>query len=429
MPVWALGLNHHSAPLDVRERVTFATEQMGGVLHELQSRFDEPSEAAILSTCNRTEVYCTGTADNAQNILHWFAKNGDMPAHILQPHTYALHNARAARHAFRVASGLDSMVLGEPEILGQMKRAVRAAQNAKSMGRVLNQLFQRSFSVAKHVRSTTTIGTLSTSLSAVAAKIALQHVNSYHLGDFKQIYVLFVGAGEMTQLTATHFAAYQPKQLTIVNRHPERGAGLAARVGGNVMPLAQFPEHLHKFDVVVSCTASTLPLIGMGAVESALKRRNQRPMLFIDLAVPRDIEPEVQSLTGAYLYTVDDLAAQVKTNQRERQSAIHQAETIIDANVMQFMHWIHQRDPKKGVVPLIKQVRIQAELWRQQEIMRAKRHWQKHQDIHTALDDLSRRLNNKMLHGTMRTLHQTSPAEHTHTIRATRNFFLRDKKF
>lgn len=422
MPVWTLGLNHHSAPLEVRERVTFAMEQMGCALRELRSGLHTQPEAAILSTCNRTEVYCASSHDATQHTLHWLAQSGGMPIDTLKQHTYTLYNDRAARHAFRVASGLDSMVLGEPEILGQMKRAVRAAQHEKSLGSVLNQLFQRSFSVAKRVRSTTTIGSLSTSLSAVATKLALQHVD-----DIQQARILFVGAGEMTQLTATHFTAHKPKQLTIANRHPERGAGLAARVSGNIMPLSALPNHLHDFDVVVSCTTSTLPLIGMGAVESALKRRKQCPMLFIDLAVPRDIEPEVQSLPHAHLYTVDDLATLVQTNQKERQTAVHQAEDIIDVNVTRFMQWIQQRDPKQGVVPLIKQVRNQAEIWRQQEVLRAKRQWQQHQDIHAALDDLSRRLNNKMLHGTMHSLHHASPAEQAHTARAARDFFLRDK--
>ncbi|MDO5653483.1 MAG: glutamyl-tRNA reductase, partial [Brachymonas sp.] len=286
MPVWALGLNHHTAPLDLRGRFTFALEQMEPALHGLRRQFPQHPEAAIISTCNRTEIYCASDRVAFDHTLHWLADAGDVPADTLRAHAYTLQDDGAARHAFRVACGLDSMVLGEPQILGQMKDAVRAAHNAGSLGSTLHQLFQRSFAVAKQVRNSTAIGMHSTSLAAATVKLALQHMG----GDLHQTRVLFVGAGEMIGLVCTHFAAQNPQQLVVANRHPERGAALAARASGQTMPLAELPQRLAEFDVVVSCTASTLPLIGLGAVESAMKKRSQRPLLLVDLAVPRDIE-------------------------------------------------------------------------------------------------------------------------------------------
>ncbi len=326
MAVWALGINHTTAPLDLRGRFAFAIDQIAPTLQGLRQSLGGATrhpqvETAILSTCNRTEIYCAGQQPALDHTLDWLAHSGGVSPSLLRSHSYTLEESLVARHAFRVASGLDSMVLGEAQILGQMKDAVRAAETAGALGTTLNQLFQRSFAVAKEVRTSTEIGAHSISMAAAAVRLAGQLFE-----DLTEIRILFVGAGEMIELAATHFAAKNPKSLAIANRTLERGEKLASRFGGEVMRLADLPDRLHEFDAVVSCTASSLPIIGLGAVERALKKRRHRPMFMVDLAVPRDIEPEVKALEDIYLYTVDDLASVVQTAQASRQAAVAQAE-------------------------------------------------------------------------------------------------------
>ena len=419
MAVWALGLNHTTAPLDLRGRFAFAVEQMGPALMTLRHSFAPDSEVAILSTCNRTEIYCAGNEAQMHQTLTWLAKSGGVTADDLKGHTYALLEADAARHAFRVASGLDSMVLGEPQILGQMKDAVRAASEAGALGTTLNQLFQRSFAVAKEVRSSTEIGAHSISMAAAAVRLASQLFE-----DLSETRVLFVGAGEMIELCATHFAAKSPKAIAIANRTLERGEKLANQFGGEVMRLADLQQRLHEFDVVISCTASTLPLIGLGAVERALKQRKHRPMFMVDLAVPRDIEPEVKSLEDVYLYTVDDLSNVVQTGQANRQAAVAQAEAIIDAGVQSFEHWMDQRSN----VPLIQQLNAQAEDWRSAELARARKSIAKGEDLDAVLDSLSRGLTQKMLHGAMAELHAGDAESRERARHAIEHFFLRGNR-
>ena len=422
MAVWALGLNHHTAPLDLRGRFAFALDQMAPALAGLRQSHARHPEAAILSTCNRTEVYCASDNVQIDHTLGWLAQAGDVPAHALRDHAYVLQNDQAARHAFRVASGLDSMVLGEPQILGQMKSAVRAAEDAGALGQTLNQLFQRSFAVAKQVRSSTEIGAHSISMAAAAVRLA---GNLFE--DLREIKVLFVGAGEMIELAATHFAAKSPKSIAIANRTLERGEKLATRFSAEVMRLADLPERLHEFDAVVSCTASTLPIIGLGAVERALKKRRHRPIFMVDLAVPRDIEPEVKALQDVYLYTVDDLAQVVQTGHANRQAAVAQAEAIIDAGVQSFMHWVDQRDPAGGVVPVIQQLNAQADEWRATELARARKRLAKGEDVDAVLEALSRGLTQKMLHGALAELHGADPAHREQTTQAIERLFLRGK--
>jgi len=419
MAVWALGLNHNTAPLDLRGKFAFALEQLAPTLSALRLSHSQDSEVAILSTCNRTEIYGAGDATQLQQTLAWLAQSGGVSPDALQGHTYALQDDQAARHAFRVASGLDSMVLGEPQILGQMKDAVRAASEAGALGTTLNQLFQRSFAVAKEVRSSTEIGAHSISMAAAAVRLASQLFE-----DLSETRVLFVGAGEMIELCATHFAAKTPKAIAIANRTLERGEKLATQFGGEVMRLADLPERLHEFDVVVSCTASTLPLIGLGAVERALKQRKHRPMFMVDLAVPRDIEPEVKSLEDVYLYTVDDLSVVVQTGQANRQAAVAQAEVIIDAGVQSFANWLDQRSN----VPLIQQLNTQADEWRQAELARARKQLAKGDDVEAVLETLSRGLTQKMLHGAMAELHAGDAAARENARRAIEHFFLRGNR-
>jgi glutamyl-tRNA reductase len=392
---------------------------MGSTIATLRHTFSPDSEVAILSTCNRTEIYCAGSEAQMQQTMAWLAQSGGVSAEDLKDHTYALLEADAARHAFRVASGLDSMVLGEPQILGQMKDAVRAASEAGALGTTLNQLFQRSFAVAKEVRSSTEIGAHSISMAAAAVRLASQLFE-----DLSETRVLFVGAGEMIELCATHFAAKNPKAIAIANRTLERGEKLAAQFSGEVMRLADLPQRLHEFDVVISCTASTLPLIGLGAVKQALKHRKHRPMFMVDLAVPRDIEPEVKSLEDVYLYTVDDLSTVVQTGQANRQAAVAQAEAIIDAGVQSFEHWMDQRSN----VPLIQQLNAQSEDWRSAELARARKAIAKGDDVDAVLESLSRGLTQKMLHGAMAELHAGDAESRERARHAIEHFFLRGNR-
>jgi glutamyl-tRNA reductase len=421
MSVWALGLNHTTAPLDLRGRFAFAVDQIPPTLHSLRQSFasgHHPEvEAAIISTCNRTEIYWVSDHQAAlDHTVGWLADSGGVSRDVLRSHTYALHDDAVARHAFRVASGLDSMVLGEAQILGQMKDAVRAAETAGALGSTLNQLFQRSFAVAKEVRTATEIGAHSISMAAAAVRLAGQLFE-----DLRETRVLFVGAGEMIELAATHFAARQPKSITIANRTAERGEQLAARFGGQAMRLADLPARLGEFDIVVSCTASTLPLIGLGAVERALRQRRHRPMFMVDLAVPRDIEPEVKDLEDVYLYTVDDLAAVVQQGQASRQAAVAQAEVIIDAGVDSFMHWLGQR----GTVPLIRQLQARTEEWRTLELARARKLLAKGEPVEAVLEALARGLTQKMLHGAMAELHAGDADAREQTAQTLSRLFLR----
>jgi glutamyl-tRNA reductase len=431
MTVWALGINHNTAPLDLRGRFAFAIDQIEPTLASLRNALQSP-EAAIISTCNRTEIYCAapgdgkfgdGTLDAMEHTVAWLAESGGVAPALLRHHAYTLQDGLVARHAFRVASGLDSMVLGEPQILGQMKDAVRVATEAGALGSTLNQLFQRSFAVAKEVRTSTEIGAHSISMAAAAVRLASQLFED--LGDIR---VLFVGAGEMIELCSTHFAAKNPKSIAIANRTLERGEKLAVRFGAEVMRLADLPDRLHEFDAVISCTASTLPIIGLGAVERALKRRKHRPMFMVDLAVPRDIELEVKALRDVYLYTVDDLAKVVQTGQASRQAAVAQAEAIIDAGVQSFMHWMEQRNPVGGVVPLIQQLNAQADEWRALEIARARKLLAKGENVDAVLEALSKGLTQKMLHGTFAELRAGDEQARERATQAAQHFFLRKER-
>ncbi|MDO9148683.1 MAG: glutamyl-tRNA reductase [Hydrogenophaga sp.] len=422
MSVWALGINHHTAPLDLRGRFAFALDQIQPTLHGYRQSLARQPEATLLSTCNRTELYGAGDQAAVEPTLEWLAHTGGVSTHVLRDHAYVLREDEAARHAFRVASGLDSMVLGEPQILGQMKDAVRAASDAGALGSTLHQLFQRSFAVAKQVRTSTEIGAHSISMTAAAVRLAGQLFE-----DLQDIKVLFVGAGEMIELAATHFAAKSPKSMAIANRTLERGEKLAGRFGAEVMRLADVPDRLHEFDAVISCTASTLPIIGLGAVERALKKRRHRPMFMVDLAVPRDVEVDVKGLDDVYLYTVDDLAAVVQTGRDSRQAAVAQAEVIIDAGVLSFMHWLEQRDPTNGVVPLIQQIHAQADEWRAAELARARKLLAKGEPVEAVLEALSRGLTQKMLHGTLAELHTGDSAARAATAQTVSRLFLREK--
>ena len=392
MQLFALGLNHHTAPVSIREQVAFQPERLVQALGDLV-RVKPVKEAAIISTCNRTELYFA--TEEPQYAADWFAEYHRMALHDLAPYLYTFPQRDAVRHVFRVASGLDSMVIGEPQILGQVKDAVRQAEQAGTLGTTLHKLFQRTFSVAKEVRSTTAIGANTVSMAAAAV-----HLSERIFERVSEQRVLFVGAGEMIELCAAHFGGERPKKMTIANRTPARAEALAERFSADVLRLDQVAESLAAYDIVVSCTGSPLPIIGLGMVERALKARRHRPMVMVDLAVPRDIEPEVAALGDVFLYTVDDLAKVVDSGLESRHAAVIEAEGIIDERVDGFLHWLDSR----GTVPTIRALRKHADDLRQAEVERAVRLLTKGEDPHKVIEALSHGLTNKLIHGPTRFL-------------------------
>ena len=394
MALLTLGLNHNTAPVALREKLAFPTkEAIGTALSDLRGHLRSLApEAAILSTCNRTEIYCkTDAPDEAgQALTEWIGRHRGVDGEgNLAEHLYLLPNQGAVRHAFRVASGLDSMVLGEPQILGQMKTAARVAQDSNMLGSHLHQLFQRSFSVAKEVRTQTAIGAQSVSMSAASVRLGEQIFEN--LADCS---VLLIGAGEMIELCAAHWAPH-PRRMVIANRTLERARPLAERFGATTMALSDLPQQLENFDVVISCTASSLPIIGLGMVERSVRQRRHRPVLMIDLAVPRDIEDEVSRLDDVFLYTVDDLREVVDAGLEGRRLAVAEAESIIDTQVSAFMNWMVQRQS----VPLIQELHARGDAVRQQEVERARKMLAKGEDPAVVLEALSRALTAKFMHG------------------------------
>jgi glutamyl-tRNA reductase len=386
MQLFAFGINHESAPLAVREQVVFHAERLIEALRELVDR-RPVKEAAIISTCNRTEVYCN--TEEPRAAVEWMAGYHSLKPQEIEPYIYQLQRERAVKHAFRVASGLDSLVLGEPQILGQFKQAVRTAQAAGTLGLVLNKLFQRTFAVAKTVRSETDIGAATVSMASAAVGLA-QRIYPSISGQN----VLFIGAGEMIELCATHFAAQHPRKLTFANRTLERAQVLSDRFLGRAITLNELPSQLAVHDIIVSSTASTLPIIGKGLIESALRARKHRPMLMVDLAVPRDIESEVATLDDIFLYTVDDLGKIAREGMDVRSNAVAQAEVIIENQVTDFMHWLGNRE----LVPAIRALRDSAERARRHEMERALRRLARGEDPKAVLEGLSHALAAKLTH-------------------------------
>jgi len=415
MQLFTIGVNHTTAPIAIRENVAFTDDNLRHALSDLTAQ--NATEAAILSTCNRTEIYVQST--HAEPIVDWLAGYHKLKLANVQPYTYTLSNDEAVKHAFRVASGLDSMVLGEPQILGQFKQSVRIAQEAGTLGTNLHKLFQRTFEVAKEVRTNTDIGSSSISMSAASVKLA-QRI----FGDIKGQKVLFIGAGEMIELCADHFAAQKPTSMTVANRTLERGAELAEKiqakgVEAKAILLNDLPSRLAEFDIVITSTASQLPIVGLGMVERAIKARKHRPMFMVDLAVPRDIEAEVAQLDDVFLYTVDDLAQVVAEGMGNRQEAAVDAEMIVTARVESFMQWLKKRD----AVPTIKALRDQAELTRVAELEKALKLIQKGESAEKVLEALSNALTNKFLHAPSHVLNQAQGDEHTRLEQLLRHIY------
>ena len=399
MQLFTLGVNHHTAPLAIREQVAFGPEKLTQALHDL-TQSQRASEVAILSTCNRTELYCNTTQPDAT--VDWLANFHRIERRELAPYLYTLPREQAVQHAFRVAAGLDSMVLGETQILGQMKQAVQTAEEAGTLGLLLHKLFQRTFSVAKEVRSSTEIGANSVSMAAAAVRLAERIFPS-----IREQACLFIGAGEMIELCMTYFAAQHPRHMTVANRTVERARPLAERFCASVIPLTALPEELPAYDIIITSTASPLPILGKGMLERAIRQRRHRPIFIVDLAVPRDVEAEVADMDDVFLYSVDDLGQVVREGMDNRVAQVAQAEAIIETRVSNFLHWMEGRE----LVPTIRALRDTAERYRRHEIEKATKSLAQGEDPQVVIETLIRALTNKLLHSPTHALNHANCLE------------------
>ena len=382
------GINHKTAPVAIREQAAFAPEKLAQALHEVTTQAGV-NEAAILSTCNRTEVYCRLESGENQRAVDWFCDYHHLSQAQVQPHLYLFPGDLAVKHAFRVASGLDSMVLGEPQILGQMKEAFATAHKAGATGKILNRMFQQTFSVAKQVRTDTAIGASAVSVAFASVSLARQI-----FGDLSNQKAMLIGAGETIELVARHLHENGIGCIIIANRTAERAHNLAQQFNGFAIALQEIPAHLAEVDIVISSTASPLPILGKGMAERALKERKHRPMFMVDIAVPRDIEPEVADLEDIYLYTVDDLQEVIDEGRRSREEAAKQAEEIIDAQVEHFMEWLTSLQS----VATIRAFRDNAEHTAEEVLHQARRQLMAGKEPFEVLQWYAHTLTNKLLH-------------------------------
>ncbi|MCW9088143.1 MAG: glutamyl-tRNA reductase [Gammaproteobacteria bacterium] len=413
MTLLALGINHKTAPIDIRERVAFTPEKLPVALRELHA-MNHVSEVAILSTCNRTELYCGIEGDASQQVREWFSAFHALKIHDVEPYFYTHPDQGAVRHILRVASGLDSLVLGEPQILGQMKQAYSSATRAGTVGQLLNRLFQHTFSVAKQVRTDTAIGASPVSVAFAAVSLSKQIFS-----DLSKHTALLVGAGETIELVARHLHESGIGRIIVANRTVEKAHNLAREFGGYAIALSEIPDHLAEADVVISSTASQLPILGKGAVESALKQRKRRPMLLVDIAVPRDIESQVSELEDVFLYTVDDLQEIISEGLRSRQEAAKQAEEIIDTQVTHFMSWLRSLSS----VDIIRDYRQSAEQLRDEALEHAMRQLHAGRDPEAVLNELGRQLTNKLMHNPCYSMKQAGYDGRTELLDAARELF------
>lgn len=413
MPLLAFGINHKTAPVNVRERVAFNPQDLVGALQQLTS-LPHIHEAAILSTCNRTEIVCNLEEANTAAVVDWFQHYHKLTREEVEPYVYVHPEQFAVRHMLRVASGLDSMILGEPQILGQMKQAYLTAVQAGTVGTLLGRLFQHTFAVAKQVRTDTAIGSSPVSVAFATVSLAKQIFT-----DLSQHTVLLIGAGETIELAARHLHEHRIGRMIIANRTMEKALALASDFGGVAISLGDIPLHLAEADLVISSTASQLPILGKGAIERAIKARKHRPMLMIDIAVPRDIEPEAGDLDDVYLYTVDDLHDIIQEGLRSRQEAAKQADEIIDNQVIQFMGWLRSLD----AVATIRAYREQAELLRDQEVSKAQRMLARGVPPEEVLSQMARILTNKLIHSPSTHLRQAGFEGRSEVLAIAREIF------
>ncbi len=388
MPLFAIGLNHDSAPVAIRESLAFNADTLGEALQDAKNETGA-DEVAILSTCNRTEIYIRLPHTDPEVVIGWLTRRQRVELHRVRPHLYVRRSTDAMRHLMRVSAGLDSLVLGEPQILGQVKDAYHKAASAGSLGAVLERLFQHAFSVAKQVRTDTDIGSNPISVAFAAVTMAKQIFDDFH----KRTAVL-VGAGETIELVARHLTQQGLGRVLVANRNVERAKRLAEAHDGEAMSLNDLPRRLHEADVVVSSTGSSLPILGKGTVERAVRSRRHKPMFMLDLAVPRDIEPEAGEMDDVYLYTVDDLRDVVAENMRSRQEAAAQAEAIVDQQVRHYLEWRRARDAGEA----IRTFRDRAHSYARATRAQAERQLARGDDPHEVIEWLTHTLTRRLIH-------------------------------
>lgn len=413
MILFTLGLNHKTAPVDIRERLTFGPDVIVGALRSLGQQ-PGVNEALILSTCNRTEVYVAADAGTEIKVRQWLSDFHGLPRTSVDPYLYDHRGEAGVQHLLRVSSGLDSMVLGEPQILGQVKAAFKTASQAGATGKLLGRLFQHAFAVAKQVRTDTSIGNSPVSVAFAAVSLARQIFS-----DLSQQCALLIGAGETVELAARHLHQHGVGRMIVANRTVERAQTLAGQFDAYAIALPELTHHLAEADIVISSTASPLPVLGKGAVESALKKRKHRPMFLVDIAVPRDIESEVGTLNDAYLYTVDDLQEVVQENMRSRREAAEQAEEIIELNATDFMDWIRSLD----AVAVVQGFRSQAEGMRDEVLDRAQRQLKNGKPADEVLRFLAHTLTNKLIHAPSTRIRQAGAAGENQLVEAANTLF------
>ncbi len=406
MSLFTLGLDHTTAPLDVREKVVFAPEAVSEALRDLTAS-RRVKEAAILSTPTRTEIYFEG-GDPAP-VAAWLEGFHGLEHSSLASYVYTLPREKTVPHAFRVASGLGSMVLGEPQILGQVKQAVRSAEAAGSLGLVLDRLFERTLEVAHDVRAQTDIGSTAVSMAAASVKLAERIFPS-----ISSQRVLLVGAGEMIELAAQHFMARHPKSVTVANRTLERGRSLASRIGASEITLNELPDRLRDFDIVITCTASSLPLVGKGMLERVVKQRKHAPIFLVDLGVPRDVEAEAADLDDVFLYSLDDLVVIVRENQHIRHDAVQQAEQMIADQASTFLRWLDGR----SIVPTIEALSGHHDTVRTAELERARAMLASGAAPEAVLEALAHGLMHRLLNPPLTALNAAGDAERAELVAA-----------
>lgn len=421
MPLITLGLNHKTTPVEYRERLAFTPENLGDALTTLHGQ-DFVAEAAILSTCNRTELYCH-VPENAtqvdQKLIDWFSQYHGLNPDEIRSFVYEHLDADAVKHTLKVASGLDSMVLGEPQILGQMKQAYKQAVDQGTVGLHLNKLFHRAFSVAKQVRTDTEIGSSPVSVAFAAVSLSKQIFD-----DLSSLTALMIGAGETIELAARHLQAQGIGQIIIANRTLDRAKHLAEEFNAQAITLPQIPEYLPQADIVISSTASPLPILGKGTVEKALKKRKHKPVFMVDIAVPRDVEPEVAQLDDVYLYTVDDLQEIIQENMSSRQQAADEAEEIIEQHVVSFQDW----QKSLTSVDLIRELRDQTTALSEEVLEKARKQLSAGKPPEQVLEFLAHSLTNKYLHLPSTRLRDAGKDNDPDLIDAARRLLLEDEK-
>ncbi len=417
MTLLAVGVNHNTAPLAIRERLSFPAETLPSALKDLR-QVNDISEVAILSTCNRTEFYCIAATTGEKLLLDWVASTKNINVDSFRPYLYTHYDNQLIRHMFRVACGLDSMILGEPQILGQMKSAYQTACAAGTLGKQLGKLFQQTFSAAKKVRTDTAIGSSPVSVAFAAVQLAQQIFDK-----LKDQTAVLIGAGETIELTARHLKQQGIGKIIIANRTQEKAQILAEQFQGLAISLAELPNYLAEADIVISSTASQLPILGKGSVESALKKRRNKPMFMVDLAVPRDIEAEVEQLRDVYLYTVDDLKNTIDQNMDSRRRAALQAEEIIDTQVDHFLAWLRSQD----VHDTIRDYRLQAEQARDEALQKALALIKNGVSPEEALNRLAYTLTNKLIHTPSAQIRDAAANERHDLIAAAHEIFKLNK--